>query len=161
MKQDSHEITIDPFFLNDSARFNIEAQTKEANGKIQSLDYFLTFPKPKPKPEPKKKQEPGPIDISDISLNDLLKVCCHYFGVMIQDVKGNYRGGNTIKARLIYMAIAKRECDYKLKFIAGLVNKDHASVSNACKSVFKDEIYPDERITLKQHYDAIVEQLRR
>jgi len=157
MKSGIHEITCDPHFLNGSARFNIEARTKEMNGKVLDIDFSCAFPKPIPIPEPTPEPEPEPINIS---LKDLLRFCCKYFGVRQKDVKGNYRGGNTIKARLIFLAIARIECGYKLRPTAEAVNKDHASVTNACRSVFRTEKYPDEKVTLAQHYKTIVEMLR-
>ena len=147
---ESNTITINPYFLTGDQRFNLEVVTETSDGKILGTKYYLQFPEEKPQ---KKEPPPKPIETDLFMLRSKI---ADYFGVSVKEMISTYRGGNAVKARQVFCAVARIRMGHKLSAIGDMINRDHSLVTYACRLMNKRDRFPDKRITIQEHYEKII-----
>ena len=149
MKTESHTITINPFFLQKEEIFNLKTKAVTESGKVHAIEYSVINPrKKKPKTIRNKKV--------DLPLDKLIKIVADYFKVSVLDIKGDYRGGNILKARQIYCYIARQKMGIRVRIIAASVNRLSCNITHTCKAVDLIERNINDRVTRKEHYQNVM-----
>ena len=154
MVAESRTITVNPFFLKRDAIFNLRSQAVTEDGKIHHLDYSISRVKAKPKPRKVTCKKITP------SLDNAMKAVCAYFKVSASEVKGKFQGGNAVKARTVYCAIARIKMGFKLREIAETINKDHSTVTNGCRSMDRIGRTGSDQLTYQEHYRNVIQILQ-
>ena len=87
-----------------------------------------------------------------------------YYHVTIDDIEGESRYGDAMKARRVFCAMAKNKTSYSLRQIGLEVNKDHATVINAKKRIANykatNDILYDQYIEIEKYVNAIMQTLK-
>lgn len=131
---ETHTIHVNPFFVPKTVSIVISASVNSEYQKIRNIIFDIRC-------ESTIKEIERPIIVSKIeaSIPAILERVIMYFGVTIKEVVGRSREGNVMKARKIYCAIARQKTAASYAEIGSIVNRDHATVMNACKSVKRSE----------------------
>jgi len=87
-----------------------------------------------------------------------------YYHITVDDIEGESRYGDAMKARRVFCAMAKDKTAYSLRQVGLEVNKDHATVVNAKKRInnykaTKDILY-DQYCEIEEYVEAIMNTLK-
>ena len=76
-------------------------------------------------------------DISELTVNYILKVVCAEYGVKISDVKGVVRKREFVEPRHVFCSIVKRYfgSHKSLSNIGKVISRDHSTIINSIKNV--------------------------
>lgn len=125
----THSILVNPAILSAREVFHLNCMSQVNSGQVAKMRYSHIFVVPPPPPP--KKPERNLIVISQI--------CAHYFMITSKEIAGKSREGDVMHARRIFCTLARELTNLSLAKIGAFINRDHATVINASKYVYRSE----------------------
>lgn len=131
---ETHQVRVNPHFVPESEYIILNASVNAEANKIGNI--FLDVEHYQEKPT-------GIVPINGVkvepNLPAIMERVLMFYHVSIKDLIGRSRKNPEMKARNIFCAVARQKTRCSLTEIGFMINRDYASVRNACKSIRESE----------------------
>ena len=145
MMIEAHEITINPSIFQRCDAYNLKSYALIQDGKVKMFNLTVTDTY-------QSQEEIMRYQRVKLSLFKIAMVTADHFNIQISDITGKCQAGDIMKARLIFCVMARSKTEMTLERIGLFINRDHATVRHAQKSIDRQRAHLNDEKNIWEHY---------